>query len=235
MSPAPKASPATSPGGTAANGSGCIPAVAVVEESAVQEISISAPADLTGETLRLTVRCEDGRTAGTDSRLWDLPQTATTQMDGRTWIRRRARLPQPDGPLPLGYHEVTAAAGGVEAACRYIVTPARVYTPEHLGRGGRAAGIAVSLYGLRSARNWGCGDFTDLLRGRRLGRRRAARRLHRPQPAPRHPQPPPLQHQPLSAQLRLLPELPLPRRGSGGGFLPLAPRPPGLCGARRGR
>ena len=29
-------------------------------------------------------------------------------------------------------------------------------------RNARSAGIAVSVYGLRSDRNWGCGDFTDL-------------------------------------------------------------------------
>ena len=140
-----------------------IPHVNVVEESEIYEISISAPADLTSETLTITVRLEDGRTAAEEFRLWDLPQIATTQMDGRTWIRRSARLPRPEGAIPIGYHEVTAAAGGLEASCRYIVTPSRVYTPEHLGRGGRSAGIVFSLYGLRSDRNWGCGDFTDLL------------------------------------------------------------------------
>ncbi len=30
------------------------------------------------------------------------------------------------------------------------------------GNGGKTAGFNVALYGLRSGRNWGCGDFTDL-------------------------------------------------------------------------
>ncbi|HBY58712.1 MAG TPA: 4-alpha-glucanotransferase, partial [Solibacterales bacterium] len=40
--------------------------------------------------------------------------------------------------------------------------PARAWRPESLASGGRTAGIVVSLYGLRSDRNWGCGDTTDL-------------------------------------------------------------------------
>ena len=40
---------------------------------------------------------------------------------------------------------------------RFIVCPRKARTFD-----GRAAGVAVSLYGLRSRRNWGCGDFTDL-------------------------------------------------------------------------
>ncbi|MDE3167797.1 MAG: 4-alpha-glucanotransferase, partial [Acidobacteriota bacterium] len=83
----------------------------------------------------------------------------SAEMDGRTWVRKLARIP---GELPLGYHEIAVRAGGQMATARYIVTPSRAWMDPHLARGGRAAGIAVSLYGVRSARNWGCGDFRDL-------------------------------------------------------------------------
>ncbi len=70
-------------------------------------------------------------------------------------------------PLPLGYHDLEAVVrlpDGSErrAAQRVIVTPDRAWLPEKLERGGRAAGLAISLYGVRSGRNWGVGDFTDL-------------------------------------------------------------------------
>jgi len=65
-------------------------------------------------------------------------------------------LPLPDD-LPLGYHDVEAESDGARAAMRLIVAPDRSCAPS-----GRAAGLAVALYGLRSERNWGCGDFRDL-------------------------------------------------------------------------
>src|SRR5882762_8077729 len=40
----------------------------------------------------------------------------------------------------------------------------RCFDPEWMARGERRWGIAVQLYGLRSPRNWGLGDFTDLKR-----------------------------------------------------------------------
>ncbi len=43
-----------------------------------------------------------------------------------------------------------------------IVTPERAYLPPRLAGEGKCAGLAITLYGLRSSRNWGCGDLTDL-------------------------------------------------------------------------
>ncbi len=51
--------------------------------------------------------------------------------------------------------------GETSRPSRLIVCPSRAYMNQR-GRRRRAAGIAISLYGLRSQRNWGCGDATDL-------------------------------------------------------------------------
>ncbi|MBB4659063.1 4-alpha-glucanotransferase [Parvularcula dongshanensis] len=42
------------------------------------------------------------------------------------------------------------------------LSQAKAYMPPQLQDGGKAWGVAVQLYALRSKRNWGIGDFTDL-------------------------------------------------------------------------
>ena len=68
----------------------------------------------------------------------------------------------PGFKLPLGYHElrVGGSPGGDRGAftTRLIVTPDRAVLPS----AEKQAGLGVMLYGLRSNRNWGCGDFRDL-------------------------------------------------------------------------
>lgn len=70
--------------------------------------------------------------------------------------------------LPLGYHDLEVLielpdGGGRRGSMRLISAPDRAWQPARLENGGgRVAGLAVSLYGVRSARNWGAGDFTDL-------------------------------------------------------------------------
>ncbi len=137
-----------------------LPPAIVTGESDSVELSLNVPAESLGQPARISVLREDGGAAEFELPLWDLPQDGSAVMDGQTWVRKKASLPL---RLPLGYHEITAAVGAASAKTRYIVTPERAWTDPHLGRGGRAAGIAISLYGVRSDRNWGCGDFRDLL------------------------------------------------------------------------
>ena len=81
------------------------------------------------------------------------------EFDGESYIRFELSLPR---DLPLGYHKFTLALEGLHASSHLILAPGRAYLPLSLGR--KYAGIAISLYGLRSRRNWGAGDFTDLER-----------------------------------------------------------------------
>jgi (1->4)-alpha-D-glucan 1-alpha-D-glucosylmutase len=64
---------------------------------------------------------------------------------------------------PPGYHRLELHRGdSAIAASTIIVAPDRCFQPETLRRGDRLWGPAVQLYTLRSYRNWGMGDFTDL-------------------------------------------------------------------------
>ena len=84
-------------------------------------------------------------------------QTLTVYPDDNDtlWIK----LPQ----LACGYYTLSAETGGKSCFVRLIVAPESVYQPKLLANGGRMNGLTMHLYSLRSERNWGIGDFTDLL------------------------------------------------------------------------
>jgi 4-alpha-glucanotransferase len=76
------------------------------------------------------------------------------------WVTYALDLPT---EVPLGYHSLKLTINGRSAGkSRVIVCPDRAYIPDGLAQNGRTAGLNIALYGLRSNRNWGCGDFTDL-------------------------------------------------------------------------
>lgn len=73
---------------------------------------------------------------------------------------KNGTIPLP--PLRLGYHTmrlwaVTQPDLKLIGEARFIVCPKQARTIDH-----RIAGVALTLYGLRSSRNWGIGDASDL-------------------------------------------------------------------------
>lgn len=67
------------------------------------------------------------------------------------------------GPIRPGYHRLEVEAeGGAKAAMSLIVAPERCWLPEPIASGGRIWGLSTQLYTLRSAPDWGMGDFGNL-------------------------------------------------------------------------
>ncbi len=137
-----------------------LPPAVVVTIAAETELPLNVAANCPDTVARVAIHREDGGEMTFDLQLADLPVSESAEIDGRTWVRKLGRLPV---SLPLGYHQVRAAIGSAQAETRYIVTPERAWNDHMPGPGRRAVGVAVSLYGVRSAQNWGCGDFRDLL------------------------------------------------------------------------
>ena len=139
-----------------------IDATVVVREDA-RSLRLRIPADRSGASVKLEIRWENGEV---EHHWFFLPELSTTESvslkgaHGEDLLFISKELPLP--ALRLGYHHIRMywmkdPALEVFAEARFIVCPRRMRMPKK-----RVAGIALSLYGLRSARNWGCGDFTDL-------------------------------------------------------------------------
>lgn len=61
--------------------------------------------------------------------------------------------------LPTGYHQLSL--NDTAFTQKLIITPGQCFVPQSFSSQ-KQWGIALQLYGLRSERNWGIGDFTDL-------------------------------------------------------------------------
>jgi 4-alpha-glucanotransferase len=135
--------------GTAETAAPLDPAIVVREDA--ESFPLRVPAEGAGSSVKLEIRWENG---DLEHYWFWLPELRESDPG-----QRQVPLPK---PLRLGYHELciysmTPPALEVFAQAHFIVCPQRAQTFE-----GRTAGVALSLYGLRSARDWGCGDITDL-------------------------------------------------------------------------
>jgi 4-alpha-glucanotransferase len=141
------------------------PIVIIAAEQQPGMVAITLPVDPAGASLHWRLTEESGAVQQGRVNLTELPVNAIYTIDERLVERRGLRLP---GPLPEGYHGLTirieyADLTTLHGATTVVVAPCTCYGPQDAVPDSRLWGVAVQLYALRSERNWGMGDFTDLL------------------------------------------------------------------------
>jgi 4-alpha-glucanotransferase len=136
-----------------------LPPVAVLHPGKF-EVTVAVAADELERPLDWYVRFEGGGEWRGRLRAGDLAELERRELDGRWQTRRVLALPE---SLPHGYHSLRVCIEhGACADGALIVAPRGCFEPQVLRDGRRLWGVAVQLYTLRSARNWGIGDFVDL-------------------------------------------------------------------------
>ncbi len=142
-----------------------LPPVRVLRAGEAGSVALTLPAAAAGRRLEWRLTLEDGTRLGGQVMPEELRQSDERSVD--SVVCRRYVLPLP-AVEQTGYHrlEIEALADAPErlAGMPLIVAPQRCHLPPAIEAGGRIWGPAVQVYALRSQRNWGMGDFTDLLR-----------------------------------------------------------------------
>ena len=140
-----------------------LPPVHVERTGAPLRLTLRLPGSMSGRNCRWVIVLEDG--AYREGRFIPnkLQLADRTAIDGQPWNAWVLEVPP---VIETGYHRFEVIVEGENdkdhAALPLIICPTRCYQPEAIQEGNRGWGLAVQLYGIRSSRNWGVGDFTDL-------------------------------------------------------------------------
>lgn len=110
------------------------------------------------EPMQCALHTEDGRTEHFNLVPVEGELVQVVQLDETEYHQYQHTLPF---SLAAGYHQLVLQHQDMTYSQQLIVTPAHCYQPAAFTQK-KQWGIALQLYGLRSERNWGIGDFTDL-------------------------------------------------------------------------
>ena len=123
-----------------------LPACLVLRPKAGQ-VEVPLPKVTKGQPVSWRLALEDGAV-----------RTGSARISGRSATDDSPRLLLDN--VPFGYH--CLEVDGFEGSTSLIVTPGRCWLPDHFADGQKSWGVSLQLYLLRSQRNWGIGDFSDL-------------------------------------------------------------------------
>jgi glycogen operon protein len=144
---------------TVAPQSGIAPVTRILRDGDPLTIDVTLAAAHWDESILWTVTDDRGTVRAGTLALRETPVVRFFERDGTTVDTRRITLPF---TVSANSYRVTLDVRTFgHAGIDVVAAPRRAYLPR---RQGRIWGIAVQLYTLRSRRNWGIGDFTDLER-----------------------------------------------------------------------
>ena len=134
--------------------------VQVVRNTQEINVAVRLPIELVNDDHVLTITCENGDVLTHQFTPVDQEMTTMAHIDDVEFHEYVVTLPL---DMPLGYHDVALSADNDEfARSRLIVAPEACYTPDEIKEGKKIWGLSVQLYCVRSEKNWGIGDFSDL-------------------------------------------------------------------------
>lgn len=134
--------------------------VSVVRSTEQINLPLRLPIELVNDEHVITITCEDGKAIEHNFIPVDQEMMTMAHIDDVEFHEYVVTLPF---SLPLGYHDVTLSADNDQlGTSRIIVAPQACYTPSEIKQGKKTWGLSVQLYCVRSEKNWGIGDFSDL-------------------------------------------------------------------------
>lgn len=126
----------------------------VLSLGVAEHIDIRVHPDEQSEPFAWCVITEQGREISGQFIPQKLEEVGDYYLEGIRYSARRHPLPH----LPMGYHRIRLSTQAKEINATLAVTPPRALEAEEE----KIWGVSCQLYTLRSERNWGVGDFTDL-------------------------------------------------------------------------
>ena len=144
-----------------------LPPVQVVREDEVFiNIAVNVSEKHINHRFRWTLIQENNDSSSGEFYLTDLNLVAQQRVGSESlqrYLLVLSKIP-PLGYHHLALHDLDESDNEPLATMSLIVVPTTCYQPEAVRNGGRVWGLAVQLYAVRSSRNWGIGDYTDLVR-----------------------------------------------------------------------
>jgi 4-alpha-glucanotransferase len=111
-----------------------------------------------GGTISARLTCEDGSRTNWTANVCDLSVQQITSVGAERYVRRKLALPnRPD----LGYHTLEVTWGGQTWTTHVLSAPEQAWLPDGAVPA-KSWGVFLPLYALRTERDWGVGDFSDL-------------------------------------------------------------------------